>query len=461
MTAAPGLLDRLTALRQRLGEMTLPTDRPPAGQQLRDLELQLASLRQANRQLEQQLTQLLGDAARPEAADRPPTLTWRLRRLLLRARQQIDQLKALTLIFARHAPEGAPQECLQATIALAEFLLRAIEVLPADQDIQDRLGDGLEAGLATLNDRHQQLSAVAERMQHRHEQVETLARLLERLAGRQSVELAEFSPLIEAVLAEQTAAQPLVWHGGAEARQSRWAARQGLNVAAVLARAMPAERGESPLVKETLLAALVHDVGLIPLEGLHGLAGEYSAEQRRQLEMHPRLGAELVAAAWPDEIWLVDAVAAHHENLDGTGYPQGRTSGGISQLARWLRIGETYAALCQANQRRRGLNPRSALTEVLLEAERGKLDLALGEKLQHHLTPTPTGTLVELSDGSLGLVRLPRSRPLVQLVAGADGRAPALPEFLDLTRLPQRQVVRVFPLDEARQLLGPDHLELW
>jgi response regulator RpfG family c-di-GMP phosphodiesterase len=460
MTAAPGLMDRLTALRQRLGELTLPTNRPPAGQQLRDLELQLASLRQANRQLEQQLTQLLGEGTRSEAADGPPALTWRLRRLLLRARQQIEQLKALTHLVARHAPEGAPQECLQATIALAEFLLRTIETLPADHEVQDRLGDGLEAGLAVLNERHQQLAAVAERMRQRHEQVESLARLLERLAGRQPVAQAEFDPLIEALRAQHTCAQPLVWYGGVEVRQSRWAARQGLNTAAVLARALP-EQGEAPLVKETLLAALVHDVGLIPLEGLQGQVGEYSAEQRRELERHPSLGAELIAAAWPDELWLADAVAAHHENLDGTGYPQGRTSGAISQLARWLRIGATYAALCQANHRRRALNPRAALTEVLLEAERGKLDLALGEKLQQQVTPTPTGTLVELSDGSLGLVRLAKSRPLVQLVAGADGRAPALPEFLDLARLPQRQMVRVFPLDEARQLLGPDHLELW
>lgn len=468
MASSPGLLDRLTALRQRLGELALPAERPGLGQHLRDLEQQLAALRQANRHLEHQLAQLLG--AEPEGPPQPAarelsTLPWRWRRLLLRARQQIEQLKPLMTQYARFVPPGPTHEFLQATIAFAEYVLRSFDALAGRAESEEALGDGLEVGLAVLESRHKQLAALSERCRCRHEQVETLARLLERVAQGHHVTLSEFEPLLDAVQAEQTATQPLLWYAGKETRQSRHAARQGLNAAVVLARVVMPERewnqGEPPTVRQMLLAALLHDIGWLGLSDLHPEAGEFTPDQRRLLEAHPTRGAELVAAAWPQETWLAEAIAAHHEFLDGTGYPQGLSGTRISRLARWLLLAETYAACSQGNHRRPALNPRAALTEVLLEAERGKLDLSLGERLHHQVTATPAGTLVELSDGSLGLVRVPRTRPVVQVVAGADGCTPPELELLDLALVPQRQIVRVFSLDEARNLLGADHLELW
>jgi HD-GYP domain-containing protein (c-di-GMP phosphodiesterase class II) len=468
MASSPGLLDRLTALRQRLGEMALPAERPGLGQHLRDLEQQLAALRQTNRQLEQQLAQLLG--TEPHSPTQPgvrelSALPWRWRRLLLRARQQIEQLKPLTTHYARFVPPGPPHEFLQATIAFADFVLRSFDALAGVAESEEALGDGLEVGLAILERRHKQLAALGERCRRRHEQVENLARLLERVAQGQSVSLSEFEPLLDAVQAEQMPTQPLLWYTGTEMRQSRHAARQGLNAAVVLARVVTSERdwnqSEPPSGRQVLLAALLHDVGWLGIGDLSPEADEFTPDQRRLLEAHPTRGAELVAAAWPQETWLAEAIAAHHEFLDGTGYPRGLTSGRIPRLARWLLLAETYAACSQRNHRRQALSPRAALTEVLLEAERGKLDLNLGERLHHQLTATPAGTLVELSDGSLGLVRVPRTRPVVQVVAGADGCTPPGPELVDLALVPQRQIVRVFSLDEARHLLGTDQLELW
>lgn len=468
MASSPGLLDRLTALRQRLGEMALPAERPGLGQHLRDLEQQLAALRQANRQLEQQLAQLLG--TEPDRPNQPgarelSALPWRWRRLLLRARQQIEQLKPLTTQYARFVPPGPPHEFLQATIAFAEYVLRSFDALAGMAESEEALSDGLEAGLAVLERRHKHLAALGERCRRRHEQVETLARLLERVAQGQNVTLCEFEPLIDAVQAEQTPTQPLLWYPGVETRQSRHAARQGLNAAVVLARVVTPERewnqGEPPTGRQMLLAAMLHDVGWLGIGDLSPQAGAFTPEERRLLEAHPTRGAELVASAWPQETWLAEAIAAHHEFLDGTGYPQGLTSGRIPRLARWLLLAEMYAACSQSNHLRPALSPRAALTEVLLEAERGKLDLSLGERLHHQISATPSGTLVELSDGSLALVRVPRTRPVVQVVAGADGCTPPELELLDLAVVPQRQIVRVFSLDEARNLLGADHLELW
>ncbi|HMP03160.1 MAG TPA: HD domain-containing phosphohydrolase [Gemmatales bacterium] len=460
MAATPGLLERLTALRQRLGEMTLPSPTPATGQQLRDLEQQLAALRQANRQVEEQIGQLLGTAeASSDAA--PPVLTWRLRRLVLRARQTVEQLKGLMGPFARTAETGVPLELLQATIAMAQFVLGALETLPADERTQDRLADGLEANLAAIERRHAQLQAVAERQKRRRDHIRELAHLLERLGQETPPTPADFQPLIDAVLEEHGAEQPLVWAPTRDARLARWAAGQGWNTAAALARVVGGARGDWPQWREMLLAGLIHDVGLTQLDNVDRTQGEFDLQARRELERHPTAGAELLARVWPGESWLAEAVAAHHENLDGTGYPKGRQGHAIPTLARWLRLAESYAALSQSTPQRPALSPRAALTEVLLEGERGRLDLALGEKLHQALTPTPTGTLVELSDGSLGLVRRAGPRPFLQIVAADDGRTPPLPLFVDLARWPQRQMVRVFPLEEARQLLGPDHLELW
>jgi HD-GYP domain-containing protein (c-di-GMP phosphodiesterase class II) len=104
----------------------------------------------------------------------------------------------------------------------------------------------------------------------------------------------------------------------------RWVASHSLTVARVMARVVrhaPELRGRPA---DAVLAALLHDVGMLraPVD-LVAKGETLDTDERGALEVHTRLGGHLVSGLFPDSPWLARAAQGHHERLDGTGYPEG------------------------------------------------------------------------------------------------------------------------------------------
>jgi HD-GYP domain-containing protein (c-di-GMP phosphodiesterase class II) len=249
----------------------------------------------------------------------------------------------------------------------------------------------------------------------------------------------------------------------------RHAAVHGLNVAMVLGRVARFDAEWSQRLPDAILAALLFDAGMsaMPWEILSH-AGPLNDEQRRQIEAHVGLSAEAVKRFAPQEGWLLDAVRAHHERLDGTGYPEGSKGEQIPRLARLLAVCDMYTALASPRAHRPALSLRSALTQTLLEAEKGRLDTPLAELLLT-LSFYPVGTVVELSDGKVGLVvATPTSkdlnatlaRPVVQVLFDQAGKALALPQVVNLAQAVDTHVTRDLTAREGRELLSSRHWAL-
>jgi HD-GYP domain-containing protein (c-di-GMP phosphodiesterase class II) len=111
----------------------------------------------------------------------------------------------------------------------------------------------------------------------------------------------------------------------------------------------------------------------------------------------------MAARLQPNAVWLAQAIAEHHERLDGTGYPAGLRGAQLTSLSRLLAVCDVYAASCTARAHRTANNTRTALTDVLLTAGNGLLDREGAERLLE-LSFYPVGAAVEMADGSLGLV---------------------------------------------------------
>jgi len=76
--------------------------------------------------------------------------------------------------------------------------------------------------------------------------------------------------------------------------------------------------------------------------------------------------------------------AAHHEKLDGSGYPLGLTASDITIQARILGIADVYDALTASDRPYRGAMPvQEALQHLIKEAEEGKLDRDLVDLFVH------------------------------------------------------------------------------
>jgi HD-GYP domain-containing protein (c-di-GMP phosphodiesterase class II) len=478
MSDARALLTRISALRQRLehaqGLLSQASSAAADPDTPDRLEREVADGMRAQALLDSSLRQIAG--ALTEEIIRPTQLTGRARRALEKGYELVGRLRQLgddPIINGADADDPLPLG-VRAAAAMTETAVRLVQAFPDAPSAQLRLSEGLDGILAAIADRVGTLAAaVAQRRQER-ERVETLAYLLAGLHGGPGLALDPFTALGESVLADARQGAPLRFLDAgpppvtgdptaARAWQVRQVASHSLTVAQViarLARHAPEWRGQPAA---PVLAALLHDAGLlgIPVTIL-AQPGPLTDGQRRAIEGHARAGAELVARQLPAAADLGDVIASHHERLDGTGYPAGLRAHQVPALSRLLAVADVYGAMACARPHRPAFDPRTALTDTLLLADRGLLDRTAAEGLLH-LAFYPVGSVVELTDGSVGKVvathapigdpHLP-ARPVLALLADGQGRLLPAPQHVDLAQSEGRSVVRTLPAAQRRQLLG-------
>jgi HD-GYP domain-containing protein (c-di-GMP phosphodiesterase class II) len=196
--------------------------------------------------------------------------------------------------------------------------------------------------------------------------------------------------------------------------------------------------------------------------------GPLTDDQRRVMEGHTRAGAALLTHHFARETWLIEVAAGHHERLGGTGYPGKLEGAKITTLARLIAVCDVYAALASARSWRPALDPRTALTDTLLMAEKDELDRRHAERLLL-LSFYPVGSVVELTDGAVGVVVAGHTgktdlstpaRPVVMLLTDSENRQLAIPRALDLAQAEHRGVVRTLSPEQKRDLLGKRFPEL-
>ena len=395
----------------------------------------------------------------------PRQLSARARRVLERGRDLLCQLRDLADTFA---PEGMPPASplihhYRDTVAMIDTALRTVSLLPDSIATQMHLCQGLEVTLEDVAGRLRTLSASGERRHREDEQIERLAGLLIGLEAGQLLDPLELNRLAEEVLAEARACEPMRFLVDETGTLPRFVACHSLTVARVLARIVRRETDLKSRPLDVLLAALLHDVGMlgVPVEVL---ASEepLDIEGRRLIEAHAVAGARQVSMLFPDAPWLADAVASHHERLDGTGYPDGLKGNRIRPLTRLLAVADVYAAFCSDRPHRPARATRTALADTLLLADQGQLDRTCAECLLA-LSFYPVGSVVEMAHGEVGVVvatpplRADVSspgRPVVALLTDSQGQTLARPCHLDLGETESHSIVRSLTSGESAELLG-------
>jgi HD-GYP domain-containing protein (c-di-GMP phosphodiesterase class II) len=66
----------------------------------------------------------------------------------------------------------------------------------------------------------------------------------------------------------------------------------------------------------------------------------------------------------------VQILRSHHENFDGSGYPDGLVGAAIPRPSQILRLADTYEALCSERPYREAVPPERAIAEIEREAGR-------------------------------------------------------------------------------------------
>jgi hypothetical protein len=165
------------------------------------------------------------------------------------------------------------------------------------------------------------------------------------------------------------------------------------------------------------------------------------------------LGMVKVMDGIPERV--IDMISSHHERFDGSGYPNQQRGTEIPLFARIAGIVDTFDAITLDRHYAPAISGHTAL-RYLNGQRRSKFDGALMQEFIQAMGIYPTGTWVELLDGSIGVVCSQHARwpltPRVAIIRDCDG-----------TRVDPRVVLtsRVNPIINARHtgesdLLAPD-----
>ncbi|MDH3643257.1 MAG: HD domain-containing protein, partial [Gammaproteobacteria bacterium] len=205
--------------------------------------------------------------------------------------------------------------------------------------------------------------------------------------------------------------------------------------AAVLGRHLGLER--ATLLRLALGAALL-DVGMASIADEITYAPEIlSEEAMARVREHVRGGLDLLRASDDLHPDVLEIVASHHERHDGSGYPAGLTGLDIPLLGRLAGLVDSYDAMITARPHAQARSSFEAMQE-LADLKDSLFQGELVEQLMQAIGLFPTGAVVELNSGEVGVVvqqnASRRLRPKVVVVLDAQKKRHRKLIVLDLAK---------------------------
>ena len=192
-------------------------------------------------------------------------------------------------------------------------------------------------------------------------------------------------------------------------------------------------------LRELALGALLCDVGKVRLPAdLLVKQGPLTDDEIRLLRSHRDESLAIIAATPGISPVVRQVVEHHHERHDGSGYPAGVRGAAIPMFARIAGLVDSYDAMVSQRPYAPSRSAHQAVME-LYEARDVLFQAELVEQFIRTCGVYPTGTLVELSDGTVGVVMsintLKRLRPTVMLLLDASKNPLAEFRLVDLAEV--------------------------
>lgn len=187
--------------------------------------------------------------------------------------------------------------------------------------------------------------------------------------------------------------------------------------------------------------ALFHDLGKLRVPDTVLRNPHRNRHEEEFYRLHTVYGAEMAREMGVMTAPVREIIELHHETADGKGFPRGLAGDKIPLLARIVGIANRYDNLCNPLLRADSITPAEALARMFRE-EASMWDVRMLQQFVRMLGVYPPGSLVQLSNGNVGLVvsvnHADLLRPSVMVFDPAVPKNDAL--VIDLTEEPEVQI---------------------
>ncbi len=139
------------------------------------------------------------------------------------------------------------------------------------------------------------------------------------------------------------------------------------NLAVLIAQELGEDEG---FCRDISVAGLLHDIGKLWLAEIGDMREDttLTVERMKIMRMHPTYSKRVMlreGLPWR----LCEAVYCHHENMDGSGYPESLRMDQIPWMSRILRICDVFCALTSDRSYRRAFDIQTTMEIMIDEVE--------------------------------------------------------------------------------------------
>ncbi len=134
-----------------------------------------------------------------------------------------------------------------------------------------------------------------------------------------------------------------------------------LDYAVKIANELGLSKNDIEILKQ---ACLLHDIGKIGIpDGILNKKTPLNEKEMRYIKNHPILGKKILGTVSEFEP-ILEIVYAHHERVDGKGYPEGIGKDKIPLLSRIIAVADTFDAITSERPYRKAKKKQEALEEM-------------------------------------------------------------------------------------------------
>ena len=187
--------------------------------------------------------------------------------------------------------------------------------------------------------------------------------------------------------------------------------------------------------------SLIHDIGMLKIsKQIIDKPSKLSEEEFAEIKRHPVYGLAFLLKIKDSPKITADVVYQHHENKDGTGYPEGKKGDEISEFAKIVAIAGVFEAMTHPRPYRTERIIPFAAVKMMIQEDEAKFDQKMLKAFLNYITFYPINSFVMLNNNEIGRViginNLSPMRPIIEIAFDGLGNHLTKPKIIDLTKSP-------------------------